>query len=288
MMTGLGEPSFSEITDDAVARMQGAPNGRLREVMSVLIRHLHDAIREARVTESEWKAAIRFLTETGQKCDAERQEFILLSDVLGVSMLVDALNHVAGDGVTESTVFGPFYSGKQSILPFGSSILRRSEQAMPLDMSGHVLSPEGNPIGGALVEVWQTAPNGLYDVQDPSQPKGHLRGSFETQADGSYAFETVMPVSYAIPDDGPVGCLLREVGRHPNRPAHIHFMISAPGHRRLVTHLFIDGDPYLQSDAVFGVKPSLIVRPTSNGRGRALIWHDFGLLDECVAVAECA
>jgi protocatechuate 3,4-dioxygenase beta subunit len=280
--------TFPEITDDAVAQMQSAPNDRLREVMTVLIHHLHDAIREARISESEWQTAIRFLTEVGQKCGAERQEFNLLSDVLGVSMLVDALNHVAADGVTESTVFGPFYTGKQPVSPHGSSILRRHEEAPPLDVTGRVLSADGYPIAGALVEVWQTAPNGLYDVQDPNQPKGHLRASIETRADGSFAFETVMPVSYSIPDDGPVGNLLREVGRHPNRPAHIHFMISAPGHRRLVTHLFLDGDQYLESDAVFGVKSSLIVRPAYDASGRAHIQHDFGLLKERVVVSESA
>ncbi|TCP95858.1 hydroxyquinol 1,2-dioxygenase [Sphingomonas sp. PP-F2F-A104-K0414] len=268
---------YPEITEDAVHRMSEAPNARLREVMAVVVRHLHDAVREARISEAEWETAIRFLTKTGQKCDAERQEFILLSDVLGVSMLVDALNHEGGDGITESTVFGPFYSGQQRVVPFGASILLRPEDAEPLVMSGRVLSADGTPVAGAIIEVWQTAPNGLYDVQDPDQPKGHLRATLEADQDGAYAFETILPVSYAIPDDGPVGQLLHGLGRHPNRPAHIHFMISATGYQRLVTHLFVEGDPYLESDAVFGVKPSLIVAPVDDGSGRLKIERDFGL-----------
>jgi catechol 1,2-dioxygenase len=282
------EGAFGWITEAAVERMRGAPNERLRMVMAVVIGHLHDAIREASITEAEWEVAVRFLTQTGQKCDNMRQEFILLSDVLGVSMLVDALNHVAGDGVTESTVFGPFYTGKQQVLPFGASVLRRSEDAELLNLTGKVVSTTGDPIAGAVVEVWQTAPNGLYDVQDPLQPKGHLRASFETRADGQFAFETVMPVSYAIPDDGPVGKLLHEMGRHPNRPAHIHFLISAPGFRRLVTHLSVDGDPYLESDAVFGVKASLIIQPKRDKRGRIGVQHQFCLLAEGILESEGA
>jgi catechol 1,2-dioxygenase len=163
------------------------------------------------------------------------------------------------------------------LLTNGASILKRSEPGGIVVMKGRVTDAGGGPIAGALVEIWQTAPNGLYDVQDPEQPVGHMRASFETDMSGGYAFETVLPVSYAIPDDGPVGQLLAQMGRHPNRPAHTHFMISAPGYQRLVTHLFIAGDPYLESDAVFGVKPSLIVHPTIDARGRCVIVHDFGL-----------
>lgn len=268
---------YDSITEDVLARMEDSSQPRLQAVLAIVIRHLHDAVREARLTEAEWEEAIRFLTRTGQMCDAKRQEFILLSDVLGVSMLVDALNHAGGDGVSESTVFGPFYAGRQPTLPLGGSILKRPETANPLTMRGHVRASAGMPIAGALIEVWQTAPNGLYDVQDPEQPAGHLRGSFETNADGGFAFDTILPVSYAIPDDGPVGAMLNALGRHPNRPAHIHFVISAPGFRRLVTHLFIDGDPYITSDAVFGVKSSLIVRPQASFEGGLTIEYDFVL-----------
>ncbi|WP_277983268.1 dioxygenase [Sphingomonas faeni] len=279
-MSQVPHPEFAQITEDALTRMEDAPQARLQAVLAIIIRHLHDAIREARVTEFEWEEGIRFLTRTGQTCDTHRQEFILLSDVLGVSMLVDALNHTGADGISESTVFGPFYAGKQPTIALGSSILKRPEEADALSIHGRVRASDGTPISGALVEVWQTAPNGLYDVQDEDQPAGHLRGSFETDGNGTYAFQTVVPVSYAIPNDGPVGELLKALGRHPNRPAHVHFMITAPGYRRLVTHLFIDGDPYLKSDAVFGVKSSLIVTPQPTGSGCLSIGYDFILSAE--------
>ena len=199
-------------------------------------------------------------------CSDSRQELILLSDILGVSMLVDAVDNVAGPGISDSTVLGPFYAGHQRELAQGDSILLREEASEPLVMSGRVTDPEGQPVADALIEVWQTAPNQLYDVQDSDQPEGHLRASFRTDAAGAYRFRTIMPVSYPIPDDGPAGQLLAAMGRHPFRPAHIHFMISAPGYRTLVTHLFFEGDEYLESDAVFGVKPSLVVRPELEGR----------------------
>ncbi len=272
----MNAPVFPELTAAVIDAMRNAPNPRLHEIMTVLVRHLHDVVRETRLTEEEWAAAIEFLTATGGICSSTRQEFILLSDTLGVSMLVDAVNHDGGKAVTPSTVFGPFYSGEQDELPAGASILKRPEQGDPTLVSGLVLDDSGAPIEGALIEVWQTAPCGLYDVQDQDQPDGHLRGSFRSAADGSYSFRTVLPVSYPIPDDGPVGRMLRALGRHPNRPAHIHFMISAPGYRRLVTHIFVAGDDYLASDAVFGVKPDLIVHPASHEDGMAIA-YDFRL-----------
>ena len=265
-----------QITEDAIALMKGAANPRLREVMSIMIRHLHDAVREAELSETEWAEAIGFLTRTGQISNESRQEFILLSDVLGVSMLVDAINHDDSGPVTSSTVFGPFYAGLQPELPAGSSILKRPERGDALIVEGRVLDRDGAPLSGALIEVWQTAPNGFYDVQDPEQPPGHLRASFRTGPDGAYSFRTVLPVDYPIPDDGPVGQLLGSMGRHPNRPAHIHFMISAAQHHRLVTHLFIAGSSYLDSDAVFGVKPELVVAPELGPQGLAL-HYDFHL-----------
>lgn len=267
-----------ELTSEAIARMRDAPNARLGEIMSVVIRHLHAAVREAELTPAEWEAAISFLTRTGHMCTGERQEFILLSDVLGVSMLVDALDHES-TVATPSTVFGPFYSGRQPVLPNGSSILKRPEPGGDLLVEGHILDPSGSPITGALVEIWQTAPNGLYDMQDPDQPRGHLRGSLQSNAAGEYAFRTVPPVSYPIPQDGPVGELLRGVGRHPNRPAHIHFKVGAPGRRPLVTHLFVAGDPWLESDAVFGVKEALVVEPIQLGPDAWQIQYDFVLHD---------
>jgi protocatechuate 3,4-dioxygenase beta subunit len=270
---------FPELTRDVIARMNLAQSARLRDVMEIVVRHLHAIVREAKVTQGEWAQAIDFLTRAGQMCSESRQELILLSDILGVSMLVDAVDNVAGPGVTDSTVLGPFYAGEQRELAQGDSILLREEEGVPLVMSGRVTGPEGQPVANALIEVWQTAPNQLYDVQDKGQPEGHLRASFRTDAAGLYRFQTILPVSYPIPDDGPAGQLLAALGRHPFRPAHVHFMISAPGYRTLVTHLFFEGDQYLESDVVFGVKHSLIVRPELNN-GTSTVAYGFGLARE--------
>ncbi len=266
---------FPELTEDVIGRMKGA-EPRLREVMTLLIRHLHAFVREAALTQDEWRVAIDFLTRTGHMCSESRHEFILLSDILGVSTLVDAINNEGGEGITDSTVLGPFYTGPQRELVNGDSILLREEDGEPLVLRGRVANEHGIPIAGAKVEVWQTATNQLYDVQDAEQPHGHLRATFRTDADGHYEFKTVMPVSYPIPSDGPAGQLLGKLGRHPFRPAHVHFMVSAPGYRTLVTHLFLAGDKYLQSDAVFGVKPSLIVKPEC-ADGVQTVTFDFGL-----------
>jgi len=270
---------FPELTRHVIDRMGNAKSDRLRAVMEVVIRHLHAIVREAKVTQGEWSQAIDFLTRAGKMCSESRQEFIWLSDILGVSMLVDAVDNVAGPGISDSTVLGPFYAGHQRELAQGDSILLREEASEPLVMSGHVTDPEGQPVAEALIEVWQTAPNQLYDVQDRNQPQGHLRASFRTDTAGTYRFRTIMPVSYPIPDDGPAGQLLAAMGRHPFRPAHIHFMISAPGYRTLVTHLFFAGDEFLESDAVFGVKPSLVVHPELK-RGINTVEYDFGLARE--------
>src|SRR5882757_512494 len=256
-----------------------AQSARLRDVMEIVIRHLHAIVREAMITQGEWAQAIDFLTRAGKMCSESRQEVILLSDILGISMLVDAVDNVAGPGIADSTILGPFYAGQQRELAQGDSILLREEAGEPLLMSGRVTDPEGQPVVGALIEVWQTAPNQLYDVQDKDQPEGHLRASFLTDAAGLYRFQTILPVSYPIPDDGPAGQLLAAMGRHPFRPAHVHFMISAPSYRTLVTHLFFEGDQYLESDAVFGVKPSLVVRPELKDATRT-VEYDFGLAKE--------
>jgi protocatechuate 3,4-dioxygenase beta subunit len=270
---------FPELTHDVIDRMRDAENPRLREILELVVSHVHAIVREAKITHDEWWQAIDFLTRAGKMCSESRQEFILLSDILGISMLVDAIDHVGGPGISESTVLGPFYAGQQRELAAGESILLREEEGDPLEMRGHVTDSLGRPIANSLVEVWQTAPNQLYDVQDENQPSGHLRASFRTDAAGTYRFRTIMPVSYPIPNDGPAGQLLAAMGRHPFRPAHIHFMISAPGYRTLVTHLFLDGDQYLGSDAVFGVKPSLIIRPRLI-EGINTVEYDFGLADE--------
>jgi hydroxyquinol 1,2-dioxygenase len=269
---------FPELTRDVINRMKDA-SPRLREVMTAIVRHLHAVVREAKITQDEWWQAIDFLTRAGKMCSENRQEFILLSDILGMSMLVDAVDNAGGPGLSESTVLGPFYTGQQRELSTGDSILLREERGEPLEMCGQVADSRGNPIANALIEVWQTAPNQLDDVQDENQPSGHLRASFRTDARGAYRFRTIMPVSYPIPNDGPAGQLLAALGRHPFRPAHVHFMISAPGRRKLITHLFFEGDMYLESDAVFGVKPSLIVRPRLIG-GLNTVEYNFRLADE--------
>ncbi|WP_426440413.1 dioxygenase [Bradyrhizobium genosp. P] len=276
---GSGAAIFPELTRDVIDRMRDSANPRLREILSLVVSHIHEIVREANITQDEWWRAIEFLTRAGKMCSESRQEFILLSDILGISMLVDAIDHVGGPGLSESTVLGPFYAGQQRELAAGESILLREEESDPLEMRGRVADSRGRPIENALVEVWQTAPNQLYDVQDKDQPGGHLRGSFRTDGAGTFFFRTIMPVSYPIPNDGPAGQLLAAMGRHPFRPAHIHFMISAPGYRTLVTHLFLDGDRYLASDAVFGVKPSLVIRPRPID-GMNTVEYDFGLADQ--------
>jgi protocatechuate 3,4-dioxygenase beta subunit len=246
------------VTDAVLATLAGAPDPRLREVAASLVRHLHAFVREVEPTEAEWLAGIGFLTTVGQMCDARRQEFILLSDTLGVSILVDAINHRKPGGATESSVLGPFYREGAPELPSGGN-LAAATPGEPVLVSGRVTAPDGTPIAGALLDVWQTSPDGLYDVQDPSLPGMNLRGRFRTDAAGRYNFRTVKPTSYPIPDDGPVGQMLRALGRHSYRPAHIHFIVSAVGYEPVTTMLFVEGDRYLDSDAVFGVKGSLVV-----------------------------
>jgi catechol 1,2-dioxygenase len=268
-------------------RLEGCRNPRLQEVMTSVIKHLHAVVKEVEPTPQEWSAAIQFLTATGQKCDDKRQEYILLSDTLGVSMLVDAINNRKPSGATESTVLGPFYVEGSPLLEHGANI-SKDQQGEPLFVSGRVLEPAGKPIAGATLDVWQTAASGFYDIQDPSQPEGNLRGKFLTDEDGRFHFRTIKPVSYPIPTDGPVGQLLTAMGRHPYRPAHIHFILSAAGYESVTTHLFVKGDDYLTSDAVFGVKESLIVEAIRHDdakelRARGLkepfytMEYDFGL-----------
>lgn len=247
-----------QITQNVLDSMAHTPNPRLHKIISSLISHLHAFVRETALTQEEWAQGIQFLTRTGQMCDEKRQEFILLSDITGTSMLVDAVNHRWTEGATESTVFGPFYREGAVELPMGANI-SQDGRGEPLVVMGRVLSTDGTPIPGALLDVWETDENGLYEQQDPEQPDMNLRGKFLTDEQGRYCFVGIKPVSYSIPDDGPVGQLLRALGRHPFRPAHVHLLISAPGFAPVTTHLFVKGDPYLDSDAVFGTKDSLVV-----------------------------
>jgi hydroxyquinol 1,2-dioxygenase len=248
-----------DITAAVEESFAGGGDARLRELMQSLVKHLHAFAQEVGLTQDEWAAGIAFLTDAGHITDDKRQEFILLSDALGFSMLVDALNHSA-PGATESTVQGPFWVPGSPLREYGASIAEEEADASgdPTWIHGRVTSTDGGPIAGAEIDVWQNAEDQLYAVQNPDAPEEHLRGRFLTRDDGSYAFLAVRPTPYPIPDDGPVGKMLEATGRHPWRPAHIHLMVSAPGFRKLTTHIFDSTSAYLDSDAVFAVKPSLL------------------------------
>jgi protocatechuate 3,4-dioxygenase beta subunit len=248
--------------EDSVAvvtgRNENARDVRLKQVMEVITRKLHEAVKEIEPTQDEWMHAILFLTRTGQVCNEWRQEFILLSDVLGVSMLVDAINNRKPSGASESTVLGPFHVADAPELPMGANICL-DQKGEDMVIEGRILDTDGRPIANALLDVWQANDEGFYDVQQKGvQPDFNLRGVFRTGADGRYWFRAVKPKYYPIPDDGPVGQLLKELGRHPYRPAHLHYIIKADGFETLITHIFDPDDPYISSDAVFGVKESLL------------------------------
>lgn len=256
----MSEFTVETLTDAVVeAYTKKAEDPRFRELIEVLIQHLHAFVKESGLTEAEWFEGIKFLTDTGQMCDDKRQEFILLSDTLGVSMLVDAINHPKSGLGTENTVLGPFFVSGAPEVPWGSNVIKKDIGGEVCLVKGRVTDPEGNPIGGAMLDIWQTAANRLYDVQDPEAPEWNLRAKMRANEDGEFAFVTEKPTSYAVPTDGPVGRLLRAGGRHAMRPAHIHFIFNAQGYNTLTTHLFASGDDYIDSDAVFAVKESLIV-----------------------------
>ncbi len=253
---------FTEATsaDVVISRNAKAKDARLAEVMAVIVRHLHAAVKEIEPTQEEWFKAIMFLTDTGHMCNEWRQEFILLSDVLGVSMLVDAINNRKPSGASESTVLGPFHVADAPELPLGADICL-DQKGEPMLVRGRILSVDGTPLAGAKVDVWQANDEGFYDVQQKGiQPDFNLRGVFRTNEKGEYWFKGVKPKYYPIPDDGPVGKMLGALGRHPYRPAHLHYIIEAAGHESLVTHIFDPDDPYIHSDAVFGVKESLMAK----------------------------
>ena len=256
------------VTDEVVASFAGTPDPRLREIVQSLTRHLHAFARDVRLTQEEWDAGIGFVTRVGHHTDARRQEFILLSDVLGLSMLTVGINAPASPGATASTVFGPFFVEDAPEVPLGGDIARGAK-GTPCWVSGTVRSTGGGPIAGARIEVWEADEDGFYDVQyegDRNAGRGRLRSG----AGGEYRFWAVRPSAYGIPDDGPVGDLLAATHRGPMRPAHLHFKVDAPGHRTLITHIFAAGDPHLGSDAVFGVKESLVVEFAEHDPGPAL------------------
>jgi hydroxyquinol 1,2-dioxygenase len=246
------------LTDEVREAFGDCETPRHTTVLQALVTHLHAFAREVALTEAEWFAAIDFLTRAGQACTPERQELVLLSDVLGLSMLVVGL-HDADEATpaTESTVFGPFYVPGAPVLENGGD-LAAGAPGDPCAVSGRVLDVTGAPVVGAIVDVWQADAAGLYDVQYPDLEAPRARGRLVTDADGRFWFRTIMPEPYPIPTDGPVGELLAASRRSSMRPAHIHFMVVADGFERLITHVFVAGDPYLATDAVFGVRSSLI------------------------------
>jgi catechol 1,2-dioxygenase len=251
-----------ETAADAVIESFGAETDpRLREVLASLVRHLHAFARDVELTIGEWEKAVDFLTRVGRKCDADRQEFILLSDVLGLSMLTETISNRKYGIATESTVLGPFHVVESPVRELGADIdLVKDQDATPCVVAGRVVSTDGTPLPGAVIDVWQANDKGFYDVQQPGvQPRTNGRGLFTADAGGEFWFRTIVPSYYPIPTDGPVGELLTATGRHAFRPAHIHFIVKAPAHRDLTTHIFVAGSEYIESDTVFAVKKSLVV-----------------------------
>jgi hydroxyquinol 1,2-dioxygenase len=264
------------ITQAVIARLARTPDARLREVMTSLVQHLHAFARDVRLTEDEWFKGIEFLTEVGHKTTDQRQEFILLSDTLGLSMLTVAMNNDKPQGCTEATVFGPFHVEGAPHYENGADIANGAS-GEPCLVRGRVLGLGGEPVPGATIEVWQADAKGNYDVQYEGLDHHQARGVLRSGPDGRFAFRSVLAESYPIPDDGPVGELLRATARHPWRPAHLHFMIVADGYERLVTHVFRSGDQYLDSDAVFGVRESLVADWVRQPDGSYLLEYDFVL-----------
>ncbi len=245
------------LTDAVVARLKGTKNPRLKQLMTSLIRHLHAFAKDVQLTEEEWFEAIKFLTAVGQKCDDKRQEFILLSDVLGLSMMTVAINHKTDPGATEATVLGPFFAHGAKEYGYGGD-LREGATMKGEDVwvSGRVLGVDGKPVPNAALDIWQAKADGIYDLQ--TEGEFELRGRVKANAKGEYAFASYKPKFYSIPVDGPVGELVRATGNHHMRPAHMHAIVSAPGYQQVITHVFVEGDPYLDGDAVFAVKNSLV------------------------------
>jgi len=245
------------LTDVVLERWKSIPDPRLKQIMQSLIKHLHGFVRDIEPTEAEWATAIDFLTRLGQKSDDKRQEVILFSDVMGVSMLVDAINHRLDSGATPTTVEGPFHIPNSPEVANGGD-MAKGAPGIPCFVSGTVRDLDGRPVAGAKLDLWQTDGEGLYEAQrDVAEP--WMRGLFHSKADGSYSVRTVAPIGYSIPMDGPVGDLFRHTEISEMRPAHIHFCIEAPGYHRVVTHLFQRGCPYIETDVVYGVKAPLIV-----------------------------
>jgi hydroxyquinol 1,2-dioxygenase len=256
----------ANLTDLAIERWSNIPDPRLRQVMTALVKHLHAFVREIEPNGPEWFAAIDWLTRTGKMCDDKRQEFILASDVLGVSMLVDAINNRLQTGATPSTVEGPFHIPNSNEFDVGGDMAKGAPGIATI-ITGTVKDLDGKPIAGAMLDLWQTDGEGLYEAQRGLDQ--YMRGIYHARGDGSYAVRTVAPIGYTIPMDGPVGDLMNRTKISHMRPAHIHFHVAAPGYKPLVTHLFQRGDQYIETDVVFGVKEPLIVDFVKKPAGKA-------------------
>src|SRR6266404_2425414 len=256
-------PQFNdtELTAAVIRSFEETPDPRVKFLLEELVKSLHDFVRKTDLTLDEWGYAIDFLTRTGQKCTSTRREFILLAGGLGVSMLVEAGNHREGEGATETTVLGPFYVGEHKPMPHGADI-SANLAGETMFVQSRVTDLKGKPLAGVPVDVWHADNDGYYDSQRPSyETEGpSSRARFVTDADGRFFFRTILPCSDPIPTDGPVGEMILQTRRHPMRPAHVHFLVNAPGYQPLITHVFIDGDKYLDSDVVFGVKNDLIAK----------------------------
>jgi hydroxyquinol 1,2-dioxygenase len=247
------------LTAAVVERFQKAKDERFRQIVTSAVKHLHAFAREVHLTEEEWFEGIKYLTAVGQKCDDKRQEFILLSDILGLSMMIVALNHKTVPGATEATVLGPFFAHGAKEYEYGADLREgASLKGEDVYVSGRVVSLDGQPVANALLDIWQAKADGIYDVQ--TEGGFELRGRVKANAKGEYAFKSYKPKFYSVPVDGPVGDLIRATGNHHMRPAHMHAIVSAPGYQQVITHVFVEGDPYLDGDAVFAVKDSLIGR----------------------------
>ncbi|KAL0579468.1 hypothetical protein V5O48_002509 [Marasmius crinis-equi] len=254
----LNDMSAANITENVHKINQNCPDERTKFIFKNLVQHLHDFSRETSITTEEWMTALNFLAETGKMCSDIRHEFILLSDTLGLSILVDGMNNAKPPGATEGTVLGPFFTEDAKHIESGDSIASEGKGDY-MYVHGKILDTKGNPIAGATIDTWETDGNGMYDTQYENRDHPDCRGRITSGKDGSYAYRAVVPVSYPIPSDGPIGKMVRYLGRHVMRPAHLHVMIEAPGYEKLVTALYPRNDPYISSDAVFGVKSSLIV-----------------------------
>jgi hydroxyquinol 1,2-dioxygenase len=264
------------ITQAVIARFASTPDPRLKEIMTSLVQHLHAFAREVKLTEEEWMKGIQFLTATGQMCDEKRQEFILLSDTLGLSMLTVAMNNDKPTGCTEPTVFGPFFLEDAPEYQLGDDVANGAT-GEPCLVSGTVKSLDGKPIPNALINVWQADADGNYDVQYSHLAHPQARGILHADEQGRFHFKTILAEAYPIPSDGPVGAMLKATNNHPWRPAHLHFMIDAPGYERLITHVFRDHDQYLDSDVVFGVRSTLIADWVKEADGTYSLKYDFVL-----------